>query len=78
MSAIDIRRLFRVAWERTKASQGIKEDDPVIENVQGSVIRSIAELEVARLQRTNPVPLGDQAPPLPQEHGDDHHMPKVA
>jgi hypothetical protein len=88
MPAIDIRRLFRVAWERAKASQGVRDDDPVLENVQTSVVRSIAELEVARLQRTNHVPLNrvplNHVPPenagsaAAREHEDDRPLSKVA
>ncbi len=77
-----------MAWERAKASQGVRDDDPVIENVQTSVVRSIAELEIARLQRANHVPLSrvslNQVPlenagsAVPQEHADDYDLPKVA
>jgi hypothetical protein len=78
MSAIDIRRLLRVAWERAKASQGLRDEDPVVENVQVSVIRTIAELEVARLQRDESATPDTVVSPLPQEHAGDHDLPKVA
>ena len=57
MVALDIRHLFRAAWLRAKETEKVSDDDPIAEHVQESVVRSIAELEVARLQRTDPVPL---------------------
>jgi hypothetical protein len=40
-----------MAWLRAKDIEQAKDDDPAVEQVQGNVIRTIAELEVAQLHR---------------------------
>jgi hypothetical protein len=51
MSAIDIKRLLRSAWQHAKKSEGLSEDDPLIEHIEGKIIHAIAELDVASVQR---------------------------
>jgi hypothetical protein len=63
MSAIDIKRLFRTAWEQTKKSEEVTDDDPVVEHIEGNVIRTIAALDIAQLQREKRVSPADALPP---------------
>jgi hypothetical protein len=51
MTRLDLRYLFKTAWERAKESEQVSDDDPVVEHIKGSVIRAIAEVEVSRMQR---------------------------
>jgi hypothetical protein len=57
MPAFDLRQIFRKAWQRAKESERVTDDDPVAEHVQESVVRTIAELEVRRLQRAQLSPV---------------------
>lgn len=62
MSAVDIKRLARMAWQRTKRTEAAGDDDPVMEHVEGKVVRAIAELEVVRLRRQQQVSAVDAVP----------------
>jgi hypothetical protein len=50
MAALDIKHLFRLAWERTKETEKVKDGDPAVEYIEGTVIRMIAELDFARFR----------------------------
>ena len=66
MAQIDIKRLFRKAWEQTKKSEEITDDDPVVEHIEGRVIRTIAALDIAQSQREEPASTEDiSAPHVP-------------
>jgi hypothetical protein len=80
MCALDIKELFRRAWQRTKQTEAAKEDDPVLKNVEVAVVRTIAELEVTRLERpiAVPVPAAEKAPEKPRSDDPDPTIPAAA
>src|SRR5581483_11559097 len=45
LAALDIKHVFRLAWERTKETEKVKDGDPAVEYIEGTVIRLIAELD---------------------------------
>lgn len=56
MAKLDIRRIVKTTLERVKQSEHVKDTDPSIVHLEENVVRSIAELEVARSERTAPNP----------------------
>lgn len=56
MAKLDIKRLVKRSLERVKQSEHVRDTDPSIVHLEENVLRSIAELEVARAQRiTSPL-----------------------
>lgn len=71
MAPLDLRYLFKTAWERAKESEQVSEDDPVVEHLKGSVIRAIAEVEVCRMERAQcPAPHRGRSEPGTEEKKD--------
>jgi hypothetical protein len=78
MSAVDVRRFARLAWQRVKQSEEVKDDDPALEHIEGRVIRKIVDLEVSRLQRTSSVCPIEGIPKPAEENEDDPTISAVA
>ena len=66
--------------DRVKASEKVNDDDPMASRLEGEVVRTIAELEVARLQRVEASSLLNPPPVTPTGHDneDDPTLRKVA
>lgn len=54
MGRLDIKRIVKSTLERVKQSEHVRDSDPSIQHLEENVVRSIAELELARLERTTP------------------------
>lgn len=78
MAAIDIKHLFKIAWQRAKETEAVEDGDPVVEQVQGNVVRAIAELEIARLHRAQSASSFEPAQRLSKDSEDDPTMSAVA
>jgi hypothetical protein len=70
MSAVDVKRLLRSAWQCAKKSEGLSEDDPLIERIEGKVIHAIAELDVASVQRAQPFSSADASSATDENEND--------
>lgn len=70
MARLDIKRIVKSTLERVKQAEHVRDSDPSIQHLEEKVLRSIAELEVAKLDRvtSNPEPQQADAKSAEQEN----------
>jgi hypothetical protein len=75
MALLDVRKLARSALERVKLSEKAADSDPSVVHLKDAVVRSMAELEVSRVQRITSNP--DAPPPSSDDSQSEKDKPKL-